>query len=54
MFGCCIFEGYVYVCVFEQVSDFSYFWAVVGECSPDFFVFFFSLGMINFVLYLPV
>jgi hypothetical protein len=32
---CCSFEYYTYVCIFEQIGDFSYFWAMVCECGPD-------------------
>jgi len=28
-------KSYTYIGVFEQIGDFSYLWAVVGECSPE-------------------
>jgi len=33
---------YAYVGIFEQVGDFSYLWAVVGEYRPE-FIYFFSV-----------
>jgi len=35
---CCCLEHYAYSCVFEQIGNFSDFWAVEGKCSPDLFV----------------
>ena len=42
----------LFVCLNKLVI--TYFWAVVGECSPDLYVFFSSLCMVDFVLYLSV
>ena len=33
--GVCAFEGYLYVSLFEEVSNHSDFWAVIGEGSPS-------------------
>ena len=44
---CCSPERYAYICIFEQIVNFSELWAVEGKCSPAFFVilasFFFCL-----------
>ena len=39
MVHCCYsLERYAYICVFEQICNFSDLWAVEGKCSPDFFI----------------
>ena len=34
---CCSLERYAYICVFEQIGNFSDLWAVESKCSPGFF-----------------
>ena len=42
------------VFVFEQIGDFSYFWAMVRECGPDLGFFLIGLCVGGFLLYLSV
>ena len=51
---CSCSKCYAYVGIFEQVGDFSYLWAVVGECSPEFLFFLFSFCTVCFMLHLSV
>jgi len=51
----CSLKRYAYVCIFEQVGNFSDLWAVEGKCSPDFFVIFaIFVVVVDFVYYLSV
>jgi len=34
---CCGLERYAYIRIFEQIGNFSDFWAVEGKCGLDFF-----------------
>ena len=44
----------LYLCVFEQIGDFSYFWAMVCECGPDLAFLLIGLCVGGFLLCLSV
>jgi len=49
LYRVCAFEGYLDICLFEEVGDFSDFVAVIYEGDP-FFVFVVSFVCVGFVL----
>jgi hypothetical protein len=46
---CCSLERYAYICVFEEIGNFSDLWAVEVKCIPDLFVILASFFVVDFV-----
>jgi hypothetical protein len=42
-------ERYAYICILEQIGNFSDLWAMEGKCSPDFVVILASFFLVDFV-----